>query len=61
MYRLIPKDEVKSDTLSMLKKKFEHDIDSIEKEILKEKNYTEELVAEWLNKFKENKEIQKFI
>jgi hypothetical protein len=45
----------------MLKKKFEYDIDLIEKEILKEKNYTEELVAEWLNKFKDNKEIKKFI
>ncbi len=45
----------------MLKKKFEHDIDSIKKEILKEKNYTEKLVAGWLNKFKENKEIQKLI
>jgi hypothetical protein len=58
---LIPKDEIKSDTLRMLKKKFEHDIDSIKKEILKEKNYTEKLVAGWLNKFKENKEIQKLI
>jgi hypothetical protein len=27
MYRQIPKDEIKSDTLSMLKKKFEYDID----------------------------------
>lgn len=41
----------------MLKKKYEFEIDQIEKEILKEKNYTEDLVAEWLGKFKDNKEI----
>lgn len=45
----------------MLKKKFEYDIDQIEKEIYKDKNYTEELVSEWLNKFKENKEIKKYM
>jgi hypothetical protein len=49
---------MKGDTLGMLKKKFEYEIDQIEKEILKKKNYTEDLVAEWLSKYKDNKEIQ---
>jgi archaellum component FlaC len=42
----------------MLKKKYEYEIDEIEKEILKEKNYTDDLVTEWINKLKDNKEIQ---
>jgi hypothetical protein len=45
----------------MLKKKYEYEIDLIEKEILKEKNYSEDLVAEWLSKFKDNKEIQRVL
>ena len=45
----------------MLKKKYQYDVEVIEQKIYKEKGYTEDLVNQWIDKYKDNKLIQKLI